>query len=555
MLSSMRNVNDLANHWIGTGNAKERSRPIFPLMTVTTISKPHRPFPVVNAQLKSGNGMSDRRPRILIVTPEISESHFLSKNGKHAPCVKAGGLADVCALLVDSLSEAGADVHVALPHFQSLFQPGPAGFSRQLHLCQDREFSYRRSVYDGCHHSNLRAAVAFQRDVIHYIMPRLRPDLIHCHDWMTGLVPAAAKRAGIPTVFTMHNLHDEQTSLGYIEDRGIDAAKFWQHLYFHNYPGSYESARSDNPVSMLASGILAADQMNTVSPSFLGEIVSGNHGASWPLVNAARGKLGARAARGITNSLPDTLCPEDDVHLVSRYGAAGHVAGKRMNKAALQRMLGLDEDENAPLLFWPSRLDPIQKGCHLLAEILYQLVSDYWACGLQVVFIADGPYREPFENIAAFHGLQNRIAVRGFSECLSRIGYAASDFTLMPSAYEPCGLSQMIGLRYGSLPIVHSTGGLRDTVKHLDTERRTGNGFAFEFYDAAGLRWAIDEALRFHMRPTDEKEDNVTRIMTEAFRSFSPDSMVEQYLGIYRELLESKGKTIPPYLPASADHG
>ena len=172
-----------------------------------------------------------------------------------------------------------------------------------------------------------------------------------------------------------------------------------------------------------------------------------------------------------------------------------------------------------------------------------------------MVFIADGPYREPFENIAAFHGLQNRIAVRGFSECLSRIGYAASDFTLMPSAYEPCGLSQMIGLRYGSLPIVHSTGGLRDTVKHLDTERRTGNGFAFEFYDAAGLRWAIDEALRFHIRPTDEKEDNVTRIMTEASKSFSPDSMIEQYLSIYRELLESKGKTIPPYLPASADHG
>ncbi len=490
--------------------------------------------------------MRNRRPRILIVTPELSESHFLSKNGKHAPCMKAGGLADVCALLVDCLPDAGADVHVALPHFQSLFQPGPSGYSRRLHLCKDREFTYRRSVYDGCQQSNLRAALAFQRDVIHYIMPRLRPDLIHCHDWMTGLVPAAARMMGIPTVFTMHNLHDEQSSLRYIEDRGIDAAKFWQHLYFYNYPGSYESVRNDNAVSMLASGILAADQMNTVSPSFLGEIVNGAHRVPWPVVDAARGKLGAGGAHGIINSLPDTLFPEDDVHLICRYNTESHVAGKRMNKRAFQRMLGLDEDENAPLLFWPSRLDPVQKGCHLLAEILYQLVSDYWLIGLQVVFIADGPYREIFENIAAFHGLQNRIAVRGFSESLSRIGYAASDFMLMPSAYEPCGLSQMIGLRYGSLPIVHSVGGLRDTVKHLDGEGRSGNGFAFEYYDSPGLRWAIDEALHFYMRATDQKNASVTRIMAEAANSFSPDSMVEQYLRIYRELLGSRGGNYSP---------
>ncbi len=514
-----------------------------------------QPLPPLNTLRKLRNGTKNRRPRILIVTPELSESDFLARNGRHAPCVKAGGLADVCALLVDSLSEADADVHVALPHFQTLYQPGASGHSRRLHLCQDREFSYRHSVYDGCHHSNLRAALAFQRDVIHYVIPRIKPDLIHCHDWMTGLVPAAAREMGIPTLFTLHNLHDEDTSLEQIEDRGVDAAKFWEHLYFHRFPGTYESARSNNPVSMLASGILAADHMNTVSRSFLGELVGEIHGTSWAVVDAARGKLGAGRAHAITNSLPKALCPERDHHLAAPYDAPGHSVGKRANKRSLQRMLGLDEDEDAPILFWPSRLDPVQKGCKLLSEILYQVVSDYWALGLQVVFIADGPFLQTFEQIASFHGLQHRIAVRGFSEGMSRTGYAASDFTLMPSAYEPCGLSQMIGLRYGSLPIVHSTGGLRDTVKPLDSARQVGNGFAFEFYDAPGLRWAIDEAMRFFIQPAAVKEENIARIMTEAAQSFSPDSMVDQYVGVYQQLLELRNHPNSDPFPHARNHG
>ncbi len=480
---------------------------------------------------------SGRRMRILLVTPELSGSNFLTRDGRSAPVVKAGGLADVSSLLVDALAESGADVHVAMPHFRSLYQPDAAGHSSRLHLCQDREFSYRRSVYDGSHHSNLRASLAFQRDVIHYVMPKLRPDLVHCHDWMTGLVPAAARSMGIPSLFTMHNMHDERTSLSHIEDRGIDAATFWEHLYFHEYPGNYESVRERDAVSMLASGILAADEMNTVSNSFLGELAGGGHGVSWPVMDAVRGKLGAGRARGIVNSLRDEHSPERDPFLSEAYGADNHVEGKRANKRLLQKTVGLEEDEEAPILFWPSRLDPVQKGCQLLADILYRLVSDYWALGLQVVFVGDGPYREVFEGISRFHGLGQRIAVRSFDESLSRLGYAASDFSLMPSGYEPCGLAQMIGMRYGSLPIVHATGGLRDTVTPLDATRQTGNGFAFEYHDPQGLRWAIDEAIRFHIRPPAEREANVRRIMTEAAISFSPAAMVDQYQDIYRRLL------------------
>jgi starch synthase len=462
--------------------------------------------------------------------------------------VKAGGMADANALLFDGLCESGATVHLALPDFRTILGPESAACSRRLHLCKDREFSYRRSVYEGDADSNLRAALAFQRDVIHYVLPQLRPDLVHCHDWMTGLIPAAARKMGIPSVFTLHNLHDECASLEHIEDRGIDAAGFWKHLYFRNYPGCYETARHEhNAVSMLASGILAADEMNTVSESFLAELVSGRHGAPGCVADAAWRKLDAGCAHGIPNSLPASCSPERDTSLPQSYDASSHVAGKRANKRKLQQMLGLELDEDAPMLFWPSRLDPMQKGCQLLAEILYQVVSDYWALGLQVVFVADGPFRMYFEGIARHHQLEHRIAVRGFERNLSRLGYASADYILMPSAYEPCGLAQMVGLRYGSLPIVHATGGLRDTVKPLAPDGASGNGFVFEFHDTQGLRWAIDEAMRFRIRPAAEREAVVARIMTEAAESFTPAGMIDRYLALYRKLLNGNEHPTPTH--------
>jgi len=446
----------------------------------------------------------------------------------------------VSALLLDTLADSGLDVHVALPHFRTLLQTNGKDISRRLHLCQDREFFYRRSVYDGNPESNLRAALAFQRDVIHYVMPKVRPDVVHCHDWMTGLVPAAARAAGIPSLFTVHNLHDELTSLSHVEDRGVDAAKFWRQLYYGYYPETYDQTRRDNPISLLGSGILAADEMNTVSGSFLHELSVGGHGATRPVIDAVRGKIAAGRAHGILNGISSETSPARDGRIAAPYDESNHVMGKARNKLALQRAMGLEEDEEAPILFWPSRLDPAQKGCQLLADILYRVVSDYWALGLQVVFVADGPFQPHFKRIAEFHGLQKRIAVKPFHESLSRLGYAGSDYTLMPSAYEPCGLSQMVALRYGSLPIVHATGGLRDTVRHVNPANRTGNGFVFETHDAAGLRWAIDQAMLFHIRPAGERTAHVRQVMTEAKEAFAPATMTDRYLRIYRNLFDLK---------------
>ncbi len=477
-----------------------------------------------------------RRPRILIVTPELNGSRSLARNGSAAPKAKAGGLADVSTLLVDELSTREIDVRVAMPHFRHLF-PGAEGWSsRRLHLCADREFFYRKSVYEGSREANLRAALAFQRDVIHNVLPRVKPDIVHCHDWMTALIPAAARSMGIRSLFTLHNLHDERVPLAAIEDRGIDAAFFWQHLHYAGFPGSYDDSRNGNPVNFLASAIHAADHVNTVSPTFLNELMEGRNPLGWALADVLRGKHRHDAAEGILNAPDPSYAPETDPVLPHPYGPADHGPAKRANKLALQRSLGLEEDAEAPLLFWPSRLDPTQKGCGLLSDILYRLVSDYWGIGLQVVFVADGPFRGVFEHIAGFHNLRHRIAVRGFEESLSRRAYAASDFVLIPSSYEPCGLAQMVALKYGSLPIVHRTGGLQDTVHHLDAGGVGGNGFVFEHHDPQGLRWAIDQAVLFHIGDRVEREKIIGRIMRESREHFSPAETARAYVRIYEKL-------------------
>lgn len=525
----------------GVEKVRTRSSDCAPLAPITTMVSNLASAPLLhsteiqNSPLRSKR-TKPRRPRILIVTPELNGSRFLGKNGHISPCAKAGGLADISTLLVDELADRGIDVRVAMPHFRNLFPEQETPVSRRLHLCHDREFFYRRSVYDGSPESNLRASLAFQRDVIHNILPVVKPDIVHCHDWMTALVPAAAKSMGIRSLFTVHNLHDEHVTLDRIEDRGIDAARFWNHLHYSRFPDSYAESRGTNPVNLMASGIHAADHVNTVSRTFLQELMEARHPKGWGLVDVLRGKDRFGAASGIINAPDASYSPETDAKIAKPYNAANHREGKRLNKLALQKSLGLEEDADAPVLFWPSRLDPVQKGCGLLSEILYRLVSDYWGLGLQVVFIADGPSRCHFEHIADFHGLRHRIALRNFNETLSRQAYAGSDFSLIPSAYEPCGLAQMVALKYGSLPVVHRTGGLQDTVSHLDIGNRTGNGFAFETHDCNGLRWAIDEAIRFHIRPAPEREREVSRIMQESMKDFSPRATAEEYLRIYEQL-------------------
>lgn len=494
-----------------------------------------------------------RNPRILIITPEVT--YLPDRMGDLASYLtaKAGGLADVSAALIDSLFKLGADVHVALPDYRSIFSDSLAPFLRKeqsrlrsaipderIHLVEDRAFFYLNQIYTGDGHENTKLALTFQRDVMNYIIPRVRPDLIHCNDWMTGLIPAMSREMGIPCLFTIHNVHTVKTTLAYIEDRGIDAASFWKHLFFQWPPHSYEDARHHDPIDLLASGVFAAHFVNTVSPSFLREIIEGRHHfVPHPIRNEMANKYHAGCAFGILNAPDPSFDPRTDPALEDRtYGPENHLEGKRRNKLFVQESLGLVKDPNAPMFFWPSRLDPIQKGCNLLSDILYHLVSSFWDRNLQVVFVANGPYQQVFRNIAIHHGFGDRVAIYDFDEHLEHLVYAAADFMLMPSSFEPCGLPQMIAPLYGTLPVAHDTGGIHDTVSDLNVGRNTGNGFLFKHFDAEGLFWAIRQAMHFHALPPEVRGIQIRRIMEDAAASFTYTQTAQEYIRLYEIMLQ-----------------
>jgi starch synthase len=490
-------------------------------------------------------------PRILVVTPEIT--YLPDRMGGLASffTAKAGGLADVSASLISALFEQGADVHVAIPDYRSIFSNGLAPVLKKelnkiqrkmpddrIHLAEDRAFYYINRVYSAYGEENIKLALAFQREVINHIVPQVQPDLIHCNDWMTGIIPAMARQMEIPCLFTIHNVHTIKTTLAYIEDRGIDGAYFWQHLYYENMATSYEDIRDTNPVDLLNSGIFAAHFVNIVSPTFLLEVVKGQHDfVEPPIQRELANKYHAGCAVGILNAPDPSFNPSSDKYLKQNYGPENYFLGKRANKLFLQEKLGLIKDEKAPVFFWPSRLDPVQKGCQLLDKIFYKVISKYWNQNLQVVFVANGDYQMVFRDIVNYHGFQKRVAICDFDNGLEHQAYGASDFILMPSSFEPCGLPQMIAPLYGSLPVAHDTGGIHDTINDLDVENNSGNGFLFNTFDANGLFWAINQAMKFYNLPDSIKAKQIKRVMTESTANFTHAATARQYIELYEKML------------------
>ncbi len=493
--------------------------------------------------------MSKDKPRILIVTPEITYLPDGMGNLAGKMSAKAGGMADVSASLTSALYQLGADVHVALPHYRRMFHVETAQLvadelrkykshlsDERIHLAEDRCFYYRDTVYsqgDG----NLRLALAFQREVINNIIPHVQPDLIHCNDWMTGLIPAAARRMGIPCLFTVHNIHTHKLTLAQIEDAGIDAAEFWQHLYFSYPPYNYEESRNGNAIDLQASGCFAAHFINTVSPTFLQEIVNGWHSfVPDSIRNEMRNKFNAGCASGILNAPDPVDNPATDDKIPFKFGPDNHREMKRQNKLALQHALGLEENADRALFFWPSRLDPVQKGPQLLADIAYRFLEKH--PDAQLAVIANGPFQQPFWDIREFHQIHSRLGVHNFDGRLSQLGFAGSDFTLMPSLFEPCGLPQMQAPIYGSLAVVHNTGGLHDTVDMLDWNASRGNGFIFDTYDSGGLFWAMDQAMEFFHQPDWMREREVRRIMADSLQRFNHTVCAQEYIQLYERMLQ-----------------
>jgi starch synthase/alpha-amylase len=252
-------------------------------------------------------------PRILFVTPDVafmpewegSQTNFIPAN--------AGRFGDFQAELISNLFELGADVHVAQPDFHQIFsinsRKEKSGVGVRLpcdrvHLAEDRSIFYSRSIGSNSEWENIKISLAFQREVVNQIIPRVGPDLIHCCDWMTGLIPAVAKKIKIPCLFTVQRLDTATSLLSCVEDIGIDAAGFWQNLFYDRYPGNYEETRDTNPLDLLLSGILAADHVDAARTLGLRSIAEGRSDYKYsPL-----GKLLAQKWKaGCVSEIPDPL--------------------------------------------------------------------------------------------------------------------------------------------------------------------------------------------------------------------------------------------------------
>lgn len=432
------------------------------------------------------------------------------------PLVKTGGLADVVGALTSDLAGRGHDVTLFLPAYSAIRSAGLAvvdtgiavdvpvgrdGTEANIFLAPDAipgvatylvgasDYFERAGLYGddgGDYPDNAERFATFVHGALRALPSLgLDPDILHCHDWQTALAPALlADSDGPSTVLTVHNLAYQglfpltvANSIGLPRPlRGPDALGYHGGLNF------------------LRGGILAADRVTTVSPSYATEITTPEfgHGLDTDLV-----KLDP-AVVGILNGLDVRVWdPAADLYIPESFDAE-NPAGKAEAKRLLQTELGLTEEADVPVFGLVARLVD-QKGIGLIASQSESLA------GLPAQFVFLGTGVPEYEvALAALGARHANIATRiGFSDRLAHLIEAGSDFFLMPSRFEPCGLNQMISQRYGTVPIVHRVGGLADSVVHASPEAiedGTATGIVFLDHDARALRWAIDYALELYGR-------------------------------------------------------
>lgn len=431
-----------------------------------------------------------------------------------APLIKVGGLADVVGALPIALRQAGEDVSVWLPHYPgidwSAAKLGPPvaefpvpwlGGSADVRVCRgrlpnsdvplftlngpglgpDHELYPRGNDPEELRRS-LQRFTFFSWATAHALArPEFRPAVVHVHDWHASGVVPFLKILGqsLPTILTIHNL-------------SVQGA--WSADELFSWPGLNDAARAilrsrdhRGDFNFMQQGIQYADSVTTVSPTYAKEILTGRFGEGLEADLAAR----SQPVTGILNGIDVSVFnPASDQHLAVRYDAASVAAGKIQNRRALEKEFGWTEFSQ-PLFVSVGRLTN-QKGYQYLLPLIPWLVSG----GARLAILGSGAPDLEAAAVAAAKESPARVrVVTGFDGPLAQRLYAAGDFFLMPSVFEPCGLGQMIAMRYGTLPIVRATGGLRDTVTDLTIDPERGTGFVFNEASEAALQAAIHRAL------------------------------------------------------------
>jgi len=429
------------------------------------------------------------------------------------PFARTGGLADMVGSLAAALRQAGHEVSVILPAYRQVREGGialrdagqriavPMGGRLEegivleaalgdvpVHFLRCDRFFDRPFLYggpEGGYADNGARFTFFARGVLELLRQLGAPHVLHAHDWQAAMAIAFLKAQperypefhAVRTVLTIHNLGYQ----GHFPAHEWDMLDLDRHLFTPHHLEFY------GKINFLKGGLVFADAITTVSPTYSREIQTPEGG--WGLDGLLRAR--APQLKGVLNGADyQTWNPETDSWIAANY-CAGDLAGKRLSKAHLQSSFGLKTDPEVPLVGVVARL-ATQKGFDLIEAVLPEMLSR----GLQLVVLGTGEQRyEDFLRAIANRNPE-QLAVRiAFDDALAHQIEAGADMFLMPSRYEPCGLNQLYSMRYGTIPIVRATGGLKDSVTEFDPATRCGTGFVFDAYSGSELLAALDRAL------------------------------------------------------------
>lgn len=470
---------------------------------------------------------------------------ILFSTSEAGPFLRSGGLGDVASALPKALSEEGQDIRVIMPYYSDI----PDKYKKKMEYIGETtvELSWRKqyagvfkSVFDGVtfyfidneyyfkraglygYYDDGERFAYFSKAVFEVMkLTGFYPDILHCNDWQTALSPLMldafyrqkAEYANIKTVLTIHNIEFQGNF-----DKYVISDVFGLPESFHSV------AIYNGEANSLKAGIESCNVITTVSETYAQEIMTPYYAHGLETILQKR----SYKIKGIVNGIDTILYnPLKDMHIKSRYSIKS-ISRKRQNKYALQKELGLEVCDK-PLIGMVTRLTK-QKGLDLVINVLHEILN----MDTQVVVLGTGDkiYEDSLRAIES-ERFDNRIRVKiAFSnEWASKI-YAGTDMFLMPSKAEPCGLSQLIALRYGSIPIVRSTGGLKDTIKPFNETDNTGNGFDFLTYNAHDMLGAVERAIRLFYQK--DKWNIITKNALQ--EDYSWKSSAKIYLELYKSI-------------------
>ena len=479
--------------------------------------------------------------------------NILFATSECVPFIKTGGLADVAGALPKAFNKDEFDVRVILPNYLCIPEKYRNEFEYMGHFYMeyggkfaDRHCGVMRYVLDGITYyfidnlfyyggekpyGDIRGDVEkftfFSKAVLSVLkMIDFRPDLIHCHDWQTGFIPVYLNNefAGDPyyhnikTVFTIHNL----------KFQGIwDINTMKEISGFSDDLFTMDKLEYIRDANMLKGGLTYSNFITTVSETYAQEIQTEEYGEGMEGVIQSRHE----SMTGIVNGIDyEVYNPETDANLYVNYSAENWREKKVENKLKLQEELGLPVDKDKYMIGLVSRLTD-QKGLDLINAVMEEIVDDNTQ--LVVIGTGEGRYENMFRHYAWTKPEQVSANIC-YSNNLAQKLYAAADAFLMPSRFEPCGLTQLISFRYGTVPIVRATGGLKDTIIPFDTEENTGDGFSFTNYDAGEMLSVINYSKKVFFEQKEQWNEMVDRGMRKDF-SWAVSS--EKYAEIYRKLI------------------